>query len=530
MKRITTILLSLSLFGLVGCDDLVKNFDFDEEGYGHLNWDILDYCESPAANAYDNYSDAMRMAGLDEVLAEGGYTCIIPNNEAFTSFIGAAGYSRLEEVPGPVLRDLLSYLIFPGDYRVSTMEVGEECTVNSLRGEPITIKRSTNAKSYTLTVNGVDGLAAITVESQDYLFKNNIVGQMVEEMPYYKPIVPATSTKPEGYVSTGEQLVIEAVEDTFLYQYGSGATKPQDKAKGYGLRIRNQSTYYGFGLLRFKLPETKIIENLAVAKLCMTVHKLGTYYTNNPDEEAFVTVHEINDELYNDWDEKTATYNNIVVERLNKKYLDVIKGGAVAKDTKWIGAGSFVPSMVSLPIEISATINSSILSHYENGVKDEEGNIIVDYVLFNKQTTSSSGSEIDVYDKDYYKSAPYIVLVGPALSKLQVGAVNPLVTTGYSTPFTDDHLAIQTPDEAANPEGFDYSPQNIIFVLSNEPTQGTLTLYGIPMQKNSTFTYYELCNGFVKYVRTEEGEDSFQLKVMDYLDGMVPEPVTITVQ
>ncbi|MBQ3083639.1 MAG: fasciclin domain-containing protein, partial [Alistipes sp.] len=276
MKRITTILLSLSLFGLVGCDDLVKNFDFDEEGYGHLNWDILDYCESPAANAYDNYSDAMRMAGLDEVLAEGGYTCIIPNNEAFTSFIGAAGYSRLEEVPGPVLRDLLSYLIFPGDYRVSTMEVGEECTVNSLRGEPITIKRSTNAKSYTLTINGVDGLAAVTVESQDYLFKNNIVGQMVEVMPYYRPSVPATSPKPDGYGDGGAATErIDLTDDTFIAVGNKTKVYNNDSQ---GIRLQNRSGYYCYGLTRFPLPESKVAENLAVATMVMQIQKLGTPY------------------------------------------------------------------------------------------------------------------------------------------------------------------------------------------------------------------------------------------------------------
>ena len=36
--------------------------------------------------------------------------------------------------------------------------------------------------------------------------------------------------------------------------------------------------------------------------------------------------------------------------------------------------------------------------------------------------------------------------------------------------------------------------------------------------------------GFVRYVRTEEGADEFKLKVLDYLNGMMAEKVTITVQ
>ncbi len=518
MKRITTILLSLSLFGLVGCDDLVKNFDFDEEGYGHLNWDILDYCESPAANAYDNYSDAMRMSGLDEVLAEGGYTCIIPNNEAFISFISAAGYSRLEEVPGPVLRDLLSYLIFPGDYRVSTMEVGEECTVNSLRGEPITIKRSTNAKSYTLTINGVDGLAAITVESQDYLFKNNIVGQMVEVMPYYRPSVPATSPKPEGYVAEGVTEQIAVTHDTFINAAGK-TTNYNNNKNDYGMRLQDYSGNYCWALLRFPLPESDLVKNLAVAKLVVHSHYIGTAY--KAGDQLNLSINEMNEDLVGEWDETTVTYNSVVKIVGHYKYLRAALAGAT----------TFVyPSVISKtePCKIEIDITSSILGHYN------AGDTFVDYVAYNTSDyVGVKGAEIRIMDKDYqkkYDKAAYILLQGPSVSLLSVSAVNPLVTTGISTPFTHEILVIDTPDATANPEGYDYSSQNIVLTVAEQPTNGVLTLYGIPIQKGHKFTYEEMKGGFVKYVRIAEGEDSFQLKVMDYLDGMVPEPVTITVQ
>lgn len=515
MKRITTILLSLSLFGLVGCDDLVKNFDFDEEGYGQLNWDILDYCESPAANAYDNYSDAMRMAGLDEVLAEGGYTCIIPNNEAFTSFIGAAGYSRLEEVPGPVLRDLLSYLIFPGDYRVSTMEVGEECTVNSLRGEPITIKRSTNAKSYTLTINGVDGLAAVTVESQDYLFKNNIVGQMVEVMPYYRPSVPATSPKPDGYGDGGAATErIDLTDDTFISTNSSSKTKNYNK-NSQGIRVQNRSSYYCYGLTRFPLPESKVAENLAVATMVMQVQMVGAAYPAGT-ENMRVSVNEMNEAVIGTWTETTATWNSIIGLLSSHTKLR----GTLAGETVFT-VPSPAPS-TSAPLKIEVDITSSILAHYA------AGDTAVEYVLYNmSDIVNVSGAEIQIKDKDYRKDPPYILLTGPSNSPLIVTGVNPLVTTGYSTPFTAEVLQIEAP---AEPGDLDFSPKNILLVMNERPMKGVLTLYGIPIQENQKFTYEEVKGGFVKYVRTEEGEDSFQLKVMDYLDGMVPEPVTITVQ
>ncbi|MBQ8470919.1 MAG: hypothetical protein IJ502_03120, partial [Alistipes sp.] len=134
---------------------------------------------------------------------------------------------------------------------------------------------------------------------------------------------------------------------------------------------------------------------------------------------------------------------------------------------------------------------------------------------------------IQIKDKDYRKDPPYILLTGPSNSPLTVTGVNPLVTTGYSTPFTAEVLQIEAP---AEPGDLDFSPKNILLVMNELPMKGVLTLYGIPIQENQKFTYEEMKGGFVKYVRIAEGEDSFQLKVMDYLDGMVPEPVTITVQ
>ncbi|MBO5685222.1 MAG: hypothetical protein J6R73_01375, partial [Alistipes sp.] len=132
---------------------------------------------------------------------------------------------------------------------------------------------------------------------------------------------------------------------------------------------------------------------------------------------------------------------------------------------------------------------------------------------------------------DYYKNGPTLVLKGPEASKLTIGANNPLVTEGSATHFTDEVLVINTPDAAANPGGYDYSPQNIILQVAEEPAHGTLTRYGLPVHKNQSFTYYEMANGFVKYVRGAEAQpDSFKVKVLDYLDCMILDPVVVTVQ
>lgn len=519
MKQIKWMVSLFAAVLVMGCDSLVENYKFDTGGYGTKDWDIIDYCESPVAYQMANYGKAMRLAGMEDVLAQGNLTCVIPNDDAFDAFVGESGYGSLEEVPAPVLRDLLMYLIFPGDHRCLTMEPGEVRTVNSLRGEPISIKRSENVKSYAMTINGENDLPGYRVESQDYQFKNNIVGQLVLSMPYYKPTtVPVTSPKPEDYAGGGgAQERIDISEDTFISQSGK-TTAYNNNKNGYGTRVQNRSAYYAFGLIRFPLPESRVVDNLAVAKLVVNVHKLGAAYPSG--ERVCVSISEINPVLAGQWSETTATWNSILAP-IGNSYKNLQKELA--------GAGEFivpspVPSKTS-PQVVEIDITGSIVRHYE--AKESA----VDYVVYNmSEKINVSGAEIQIMDKDFYSTygkAPYILLQGPSVSRLTVTEVNPLVTTGMSTPFTDEILRIAPP---ADPEGLDFSPQNILLVLSDLPTNGVLTLYGVPIQKGQKFTYYEMANGFVKYVRTAEGEDSFKLKVLDYLDGMVEQPVTITVQ
>lgn len=532
MKQIKWIVCLLAAALVLSCDSLVEDYKFDTEGYGTKDWDIIDYCESEVAYQMASYGKAMRLAGMEDVLAQGNLTCVIPNDDAFAAFVGESGYGSLEEVPAPVLRDLLMYLIFPGDHRCLTMEPGEVRTVNSLRGEPISIKRSENEKSYAMTINGENDLPNHPVESQDYQFKNNIVGQLVTSMPYYKPIsIPQPAPIPEGFVSNGETMTIPVSEDTFVYGSGSAKTAPQNNTSN-GLRIRNQSGYYGMGLLRFRVPQNKLMEDLVLAKVCMSVYKLDKAY-NTPGTEANVSLHDICDEVYNTWDETTATYSAICEKQLkNYAYLIKTDGKGITKaNTFWVGEHTFY-SGVAMPYLAEIPMTASVKKNYENGAKDADGNVVIEYVIYNKNHgLSTSGLGIFIHDKDYYKNGATLVLKGPEASKLTIGANNPLVTEGPATQFTDEVLVINTPDAAANPDGYDYSSQNIILQLAEEPACGTLTRYGLPVRKNQSFTYYEMANGFVKYVRGAEAQpDSFKVKVLDYLDCMILDPVVVTVQ
>lgn len=513
MRRFKAILLVACVLGFGSCDKLMTYYDIDTDAYAYADQTILEYFESGVDPACTDFCRAVRLAGLESEIEAGGRTCIIPNNDAFAEFLSQAGYQTVDAVPAPVLRDLLLYLIFPGDYRSTNMEPGANYRQISLRGDSIFIGRSESAQTYRVYVNAVSRMESITVAQQDYLFKNNMIGQVVGKMPLYKVELPATDSVPEGYEPEGVQTAkIDVSDDTCIYTYGSQKDTNFNN-HAYGVRLIYRSGSYAYGLMRFPLPDLAIVEDLVSAQLVMNVTQLGNYTEGT---ECKVSVSEANPLVWNQWTESSATWNNVVRDLLgtaSTAHRNLPKTLA--------GEAAFVVGP-SADVEIAADITASVLKYYELD------STYVDYVLSDGSAKAGSkGVEIRLKDKDYYKFTSYILLTGPAESPLTVRYNTPLVTTGTSTVFGTETLMIDPP---ADPGQFDFSARNVILQLSDLPAKGVLTLYGVPVQKNQKFTLQEMEKGFVRYVRTEEGADEFKLKVLDYLNGMMAEKVTITVQ
>lgn len=513
MRRFKAILLVACVLGFGSCDKLMTYYDIDTDAYAYADQTILEYFESGVDPACTDFCRAVRLAGLESEIEAGGRTCIIPNNDAFAEFLSQAGCESVDAVPAPVLRDLLLYLIFPGDYRSTNMEPGANYRQISLRGDSIFIGRSESAQTYRVYVNAVSRMESITVTQQDYLFKNNMIGQVVGKMPLYKVELPATDSVPEGYEPEGVQTdTLKVSEDTFIFAYGTSAGKVQDNTNA-GVRLVYRSGSYTYGMMRFPLRESNLMEDLVSAELVMNVFQLGKTYSAGTD--CKVLVHEASELIWNQWSETTATWNNIVKQGpLENKHANIRK--AQAGETAFVSAGT------DTDLKLSVDVTASVLKYYE------QDSTCVDYIIADGSAKAgTSGAEIRLKDKDYYKFYSYILLTGPAESPLTVRYNNPLVTTGTSTVFGTETLMIDPP---ADPGQFDFSARNVILQLSDLPAKGVLTLYGVPVQKNQKFTLQEMEKGFVRYVRTEEGADEFKLKVLDYLNGMMAEKVTITVQ
>lgn len=57
---------------------------------------------------------AVAKAGLVETLKTGDYTVFAPTNAAFVNLLGELGFSSLDDIPVPVLTDVLLYHVLPG--------------------------------------------------------------------------------------------------------------------------------------------------------------------------------------------------------------------------------------------------------------------------------------------------------------------------------------------------------------------------------------------------------------------------------
>ncbi len=163
------------LYGMMGTYPGEMFVDYGIEGGAHYVTapDVPTFLE--AFNAFDLTGDfrtyfhfetavaALRAAGLDETLAEGGpYTLFIPVDQAFEALTEGALDALMEDPDA--LSDILEYHIVEGDYDYDALV--EAGTVTSLQGEDITITPSED-DGFTFRLND-----EAVINNFDYPFLN----------------------------------------------------------------------------------------------------------------------------------------------------------------------------------------------------------------------------------------------------------------------------------------------------------------------------------------------------------------------
>ena len=492
---------------LTSCDlPLVRNYDYDSNPDGVRFRTVLEHFENNYDKSCTMYCRAIRLAGLQETIESGGMTLVAPNNAAFASLLSLIGVESLEEINPAILRSLLLYLIFPGDFRSSTMTPDENYRSESLAGDPIFIKRSpTSSNKYRIVLNDNSeelSSGAVTVVQQDYLFKNQVVVQVVGSFITYIPRIAATQQKPSDYhnppdVSTA---ILTVTEDASIYQGGGGTGI---STYGSGIQIVGRAGNQRIGLFKFPLNEISFKEDISSATLVNRIYNVVTYSIG---EECTLQFRECQ---YNDWVKSQVTWHGFRESYATPQDRAPAVIGRINFTVISLTASDWAAAPVDLRTDVTPTVSNYYLrdsAYLSIMVEDVSANYL------------STGSNVQLCDKDNKQFSSTIELVGPFPSAITLLRNNPVaVSDGVAVLNPDSHFAMAGP---AVSDGYNYADRNIIYVVKTPPAGGILTVYGIPARANSRFTQAEMSAGVVKYLRTTGTSDSFGLKVLDYLGGL----------
>ena len=511
MKPITTAIIACMALLLAGCQEtrdhsfMDANSDLDVS-----NYTLLEYFE----NDYPLYCQAIRLAGLEEVIEAGGVTCVVPNNAAFYAFRNALGVSSLTAVNPLLLRSLMLYMILPGDYRSPEMTRGESYRIESLAGDPIFIERNADTGRMWINADAQELAAGATATlQQDLLFKNQVVAQVVPSFVTFMPKVAKTEAIPESFVPTGETVTLPVSDCVSIWGTDAAGGNANYVTSSNAGRVGMQNESFGsYSWMVFKYPLTSISfkDNIAAAKVINRVFNITGYELNYPCVIEFRELH------FSAWEETTVTWD--IIKGPYNTPLD--RAPVVAGNAEFLSRGIGNIS-TSNPFYIEADITGTLVKYYANDSTHLS-------LLVRDRTpdgmTSAYGFRL--YENHVNVWPSTIELTGQFFSAMTLQWNNPVaLTNGMATLHPDHHFAMTGP---AVDNGYHYTDANIIYQVKSVPAGGILTLYGFPAVAGSRFTQAEMRAGVVKYFSTTDGADDFTLLSFDYLGGAGDE-LTITI-
>lgn len=159
----TLALLAFVTFGFTACSD-------DDET-GRVETKTI--AQIAADNAsFSTLVQALDRAGLVNVLnSPGSFTVFAPTNDAFSAFLGAAGFASVNDVPVPVLTQILLNHVVAGTVQSSQLSTGYVSTLATFNG----VADGSPLSLYVNTSNGVRLNGVSTVTMPNILASNGIV-------------------------------------------------------------------------------------------------------------------------------------------------------------------------------------------------------------------------------------------------------------------------------------------------------------------------------------------------------------------
>jgi len=484
----------LCIIMLSGCHKLMEDYELDTHSDYWDDITLLDYISQGENPDLTLYAEAVRYAGVENLLEGQAKTRIVPTNEAIQGMLLSAGVSSIQELSPNVVKEMLSYLIIPGAYRSLDLDEGETIGEVTARGDSLYLTRTVTATDkYRLFVNSHAKLATpqIAVNSQDYVFRDG-VAHIVNVFPTYQEIMTPTDAAPEGVdYSDAEQHTIIVSGDTHVINATSS-----HRETNYGdatlLTVANAS-WVRHGFLLFDLEPIEFVDDLTRAYL-------NVYYSQRSTAtlEPLLGVYETDP----DWEEMTLTWNTM-------------PDFGAQITTTGLNLGEWNA------IDITGSINRA----YQGGLDK----VSLGLQLLDAPNDVTGTATFRAREQGNGESAPSITLFGGIPSELEIDQVSGLqVASEGAVTIEAENLSMTASGSAI----YNYTDNNIIYVLMEAPTNGTVTLYGLPIQKFSQFTQQELKSGAVKYVHDGgSSSDVITFKVKDYIGGvyadLVELPVTV---
>ena len=481
--RILSVTAVMALVALVaGCYSLMTDAPFETDPDQLKTRTMFDYFESSMDPNRTVFCAAARRAGLEDLINAGNVTCVVPINSAWDPFLYSVGASTVEDVEPAVLRAILEYLVFPGEYRALTMSAGDNVRVESLSGDPIWISRSpTSVDRFRMVINANDEelvFAPAVVLQQDFLFMNNAVAQVVTDFVTYRPKVPFTDEKPVDMDdSMAKKDTLFVTDDTHIFIAASGRDVNYDASQAMGIVASRSASSERVGLFKARLKPIDFVEDIIKAEFTVRVAFVATYANGATCQIDFHSLGNTN------WIEGTATYRTI----------DPALNYPLATSV-YLTSGSFIiPGPYGTeaqsqtlfrdnPTYVKFDITGHIMNSYD--AAGENPNTPLAFALYDFSPGRNDASTIiRLCTKDWVHAIvprflSYIALTGPLPSAMRLRHNNVIITQNGRATITTASFAMEGP---AVDDGYDYSEHNIIYMLKTLPTQGILTKYSIPM-------------------------------------------------
>jgi hypothetical protein len=508
MKKKFIYYIPLLLLTLLSSCELMTSYEIDTTPNVLVKVKMIDYLKSGKDPILTIYYEAIVHAEMvDEISRDTSETIIIPSNLAFNELLKGAGYTSITEMNKGALRALLQYMILPGRFVSSEMIDNTDNQVISHSSNYIYIRRNSSVNDkYVLYVNKVpstDTLLSATqliVSKQDMVFKDK-VAQVVDGFPRFLPKIPAPDNSP----AMGIRLNVEG--DTHTYVSSTSSFSYWDREISAGNRTNGSQNRTGFILF-----EQKELTQLAEISSATLNFYLNTNSTSSPQLSS-LDFYDISEEI--NWDEYsnsiktiTKTFKPSLTDTTT--FIKEATGVLIPKTWYQLDLTDFIKNYYAKPVRKPLFL----------AVRPSEKSVNGAFNLGWKHEDDPSKSV----------NPAFIDINGPRTTELTVLNNIPLICSkGSYVTLTKDMLSMVGPYPSTL--NLLYPDRNIIYELTELPTDGIITKGGLPLGIGGRFTQADIDFKNVKYFNNGSSSisDLFKLQVHDYAGGTLNDLLTVQV-